>query len=35
MEVDWRNELESWLAPFAAALGNKTRRRMCPAYIQA
>ena len=33
MEADWRNELETWLAPFAAALRNKTRRRMCPAYI--
>jgi SRSO17 transposase len=33
MEADWRSELESWLAPFAAALRNKTRRRMCPAYI--
>ena len=33
MEADWRNELDTWLAPFAAALRNKTRRRMCPAYI--
>ncbi|CUA99569.1 IS701 family transposase [Pannonibacter indicus] len=33
METGWRNELEAWLAPFAAALRNKTRRRMCPAYI--
>lgn len=33
MEADWRSELETWLAPFAAALRNKTRRRMCPAYI--
>ena len=33
MEADWRNELDAWLAPFAAALRNKTRRRMCPAYI--
>ena len=32
MEADWRNELDTWLAPFAAALRNKTRRRMCPAY---
>ena len=28
MEADWRNELDAWLAPFAAALRNKTRRRM-------
>lgn len=33
MESGWRNELEAWLSPFAAALRNKTRRRMCPAYI--
>jgi len=33
MESDWRSELETWLAPFAAALRNKTRRRMCPTYI--
>jgi len=33
METDWRSELETWLASFAAALRNKTRRRMCPAYI--
>ena len=33
MEADCRNELEAWLSPFSAALRNKTRRRMCPAYI--
>lgn len=33
MEADWLSELETWLSPFAAALRNKTRRRMCPAYI--
>jgi len=33
MEADWRGELEAWLAPFTAALANKTRRRMCPAYV--
>lgn len=33
MDADWRSELETWLAPFASALRNKTRRRMCPAYI--
>ena len=29
----WNDELEHWLEPFVAALGHKTRRRMCPAYI--
>lgn len=33
MGTDWRDELEAWLAPFTAALANKTRRRMCPAYV--
>lgn len=33
METDWRVELDSWLEPFLAALRNKTRRRICPAYI--
>ena len=33
MAADWRSELEAWLVPFAVALRNKTRRRMCPAYI--
>lgn len=33
MESYWRNELEAWLAPFVSALRNKTRGRMCPAYI--
>ena len=33
MEADWRSELETWLSPFAAALRNKTRQWMCPAYI--
>lgn len=33
MEAAWRSELETWLALFAAALRNKMRRRMCPAYI--
>jgi len=32
IEADWRNELESWLCAFAAALRTKTRRQMCPAY---
>jgi SRSO17 transposase len=31
--LDWTEELERWLAPFLARLGNKTRRRMCPLYL--
>ncbi|OBX17941.1 transposase [Erythrobacter sp. QSSC1-22B] len=33
MDWDWRSELDTWLAPFLAALRHKTRSRMCPAYI--
>ncbi len=33
MHGDWRSDLETWLAPFLAALRHKTRGRMCPAYI--
>jgi len=33
MDEDWQVDLERWLAPYLDALGNKTRRRMCPAYI--
>ena len=33
MNRDWQADLECWLAPFAAALGHKTRARMCPAYV--
>jgi len=33
MVDDWRKDLEVWLSPFLEALGNKTRSRMCPAYI--
>ena len=33
MGSDWREDLERWLAPFLAALGHKTRSRMCPAYV--
>jgi len=29
----WNDDLAQWLEPFVAALGHKTRRRMCPAYI--
>ncbi len=30
---NWRDDLETWLGPFVAALGHKTRERMCPAYV--
>ena len=33
MDTDWRGDLERWLEPFLKGLGNKTRRRMCPAYV--
>lgn len=33
MGMDWRNDLEEWLAPFLVALHHKTRARMCPAYV--
>jgi SRSO17 transposase len=33
MEEDWQRDLEHWLEPYLQNLGNKTRRRMCPAYI--
>ena len=33
MTEAWRNDLEVWLAPFVTVLGNKTRRRACPAYV--
>lgn len=31
--LDWSEELERWLEPFLARLGDKTRRRMCPLYV--
>lgn len=33
MEEDWQRDLERWLEPYLKELGNKTRRRMCSAYI--
>lgn len=33
MSDDWRGDLEVWLTPFLAAMGHKTRKRLCPAYI--
>ncbi len=32
-DVDWRAELDAWLAPFLARLGHPSRRAMCPAYV--
>ena len=29
----WREDLETWLAPFLADLTHPAQRRMCPAYI--
>ncbi|MBS1032922.1 hypothetical protein JK192_16345 [Gluconobacter cerinus] len=29
----WQADLERWLVPYLEGLGNKTRRKMCPAYI--
>jgi SRSO17 transposase len=33
VDADWQRDLEAWLEPFLKVLDNKTRRRMCPAYI--
>ena len=33
MDIDWKSDLEEWLAPFLGALGNKARSRICPAYV--
>ena len=33
MDADWDKELKRWLEPFVEALGHRTRRRMCPAYV--
>ena len=32
--LDWSEELDRWLEPFIEALGHRTRRRMCPAYMR-
>lgn len=34
MADDWRDELADWLRPFVAALGDRRRARMCPAYVE-
>jgi SRSO17 transposase len=34
VEVDWREELESWLTPFLTALGHRKRRLWAPVYLQ-
>lgn len=31
MDADWQDDLGRWLAPYVRGLGNKARRRMCPA----
>lgn len=33
MGEEWQADLERWLEPYLGSLANKTRRRMCPAYI--
>lgn len=33
MDENWQADLERWLEPYLQVLGNKMRRRMCPAYI--
>lgn len=30
---NWRGDLENWLAPLVAALGDKTWGRLCPAHV--
>jgi hypothetical protein len=35
MEEDCQRVLEGWLERCLKELGNKTRRRMCSAYVQA
>ena len=34
MGEDWRDALGVWPAPLVAALGNRRRARMCPAYVE-
>ena len=29
----WRGDLNAWLEPFVAGLGDRRRRRMCPLYV--
>lgn len=29
----WRDDLDAWLEPFVAGLGDRRRRRMCPLYV--
>lgn len=31
--ASWRKELNAWLEPFVAGLGDRRRRRMCPLYV--
>lgn len=34
MSDDKSGDLEVWLAPFLVAMRHKTRKRLCPAYIE-
>jgi SRSO17 transposase len=34
VEVDWREDLESWLAPFLAGMRHRKRRLWAPVYLQ-
>src|ERR1700686_3547563 len=31
--LDWTEDLDCWLQPFIEAVGHRTRRRMCAAYV--
>src|ERR1700704_2195587 len=33
MDVDWQADLLRWLAPFVAAVGQKSGEGLCPAYM--
>ena len=33
-QVDWREDLEDWLAPLLAEMGHKKRRMWAPVYLQ-
>ena len=32
MDIDWKSDLEEWLAPFFG-IGRPARSRICPAYV--
>jgi SRSO17 transposase len=33
-QMDWREDLEDWLAPFLNAMGHRKRRLWAPVYLQ-